>query len=1077
MNRLVKNIISFSLKNHVLVLFLTFILLVAGIISYQQMPIEAYPDVTNTRVRVITQWQGRSAEEVEKFVTLPIMRVMNTIPRKTDVRSTSLFGLSVVTVIFEDKVDDFFAQQYASNRMQDLDLPEGADASIEPPSGATGEIYRYVLHSPRPIREIAAIDKWVVQHELMSVPGVADVISFGGEEKIYEIRVNPMELNNYNLSPLEVYEAISKSNINIGGDVINKGAQAYVVRGIGLLESIEDIENVLIEVKGATPVRVRQVADVVIASMPRLGQVGLDDDDDLVQGIVVMLRGQNPGEVIKNLKKKIGELNDRILPEDVRIVPFLDRTTLVNATVRTVSHNLITGIVLVSCFVFLFLFNWRTTLITVTVLPLGFLFAIIMLRIQGLPANLISMGALDFGLLLEGSLIIVECVFVALCEKTKELGDERYSKRLKSGLIKRSAGSVAVYLFFAQLSTIVALIPIFSFQRVEGKMFSPLAFTLGYALFGSLLLSLTYVPAMLKILLTRPVYEKSNPIANALIRFSFWFYQIGARYKRTTIVGFCLLLVTCIVGFINHGTEFIPKINEGAVYVRATLPNSINLDEAVRLTKEMKAKIRTFDEIKFVLTQTGRPNDGTDATGFFNIEFHIELKPEKDWKRKIKKDRLIEELQQTLDVYPGIDFGFSQPIQDNVEEYVAGVKSSLVIKIFGNDLFQLENMADAVATVISEVRGIEDVNVYRSVGLPELQIRLEENRMARYAVSMADAQAVVEMAIGGKAVTKFYENERTYDVRLRFREEYRDNEVKIGNILIPTMDNKYVPLKEIADIVFITGPAFIYRDGSSRYVGVGFSIRGRDLGSTIAEAQEKVSGFSPPLNVPIKIDQSVSFRREERSLMLKNILSLYEVKKMGAGGSNQISDNSQLSTENFRIVWAGEFESKERATKRLALVVPATLLLILFMLYMNFGTVKDTLIATVAFPIAFIGGFVSLWVTGVLFGISAGIGFCILLGVVATNGILLVGVIKKNLHKSRDLDHAISTAVKSRVRSILMISLMGSIGLLPAALSTGMGSEVQKPIAIMIVGGMLISMVLSFSVLPQVFYYAYRKKK
>jgi cobalt-zinc-cadmium resistance protein CzcA len=450
------------------------------------------------------------------------MRVMNTIPRKSEVRSTSLFGLSVVTVIFEDDVDDFFAQQYASNRMQGLELPEGADPSIEPPSGATGEIYRYVLRSPRPIREIAAIDEWVVQRELLSVPGIADVVSFGGEEKIYEIRVNPVELNNYNLSPLEVYEAVSKSNINVGGDIIEKGDQAYVVRGIGLLESIEDIENVLIQVKGSTPIRVRQVADVVVSSKPRLGQVGLDDANDLVQGIVIKLRGQNPGEVIKSLKIKIDELNDRLLPPDVRIQPFLDRTTLVDATVRTVTRNLLEGIILVTCIVFLFLFNWRTTLITASVIPMAFLFAIIMLRIQGLPANLISMGALDFGLLLEGTLVIVECIFVALCEKTEELGAERYRKIIKSGLIKRSAGSVASYIFFAHLTTAVALLPIFSFQRVEGKMFSPLAFTLGYALLGSLILSLTYVPVMCKALMTKPVREKPNIVTKSLIRWSYW---------------------------------------------------------------------------------------------------------------------------------------------------------------------------------------------------------------------------------------------------------------------------------------------------------------------------------------------------------------------------------------------------------------------------------------------------------------------------------------------------------------------------------------------------------------------------
>ena len=1028
MYKFVENIIGFSLKNHILVLFLTAIMLVAGVICYTNTPIEAYPDVTNTRVRIITQWSGRSAEEVEKFVTLPIMRVMNTIPRKTDVRSTSLFGLSVVTVIFEDGVDDFFAQQYASNRMQDLDLPEGADTSIEPPSGATGEIYRYVIKSSLPVNEVSAINEWVIERELLSVPGVADIVTFGGEEKIYEIKVNPIELLNYDLSPLEVFEAVSNSNINVGGDVIQEGSQAFVVRGIGLLESIEDIENTLIEVKGGTPIRVKQVAEVSVSSRPRLGQVGLDDEDDLVQGIVIMLRGQNPGEVIKNLKIKIDELNDRILPDEVRIEPFLDRTTLVNNTVRTVTKNLLEGIILVSIVVFIFLFNWRTSLIVASVIPLAFLFAIIMLRIQGLPANLISMGALDFGLLLEGTLVIVEVIYVTMEERSRELGS-RFARLSKGGLIKKSAGTVASQIFFAQLILVVALFPIFSFQKVEGKMFSPLAFTLGYALLGSLILSLTYVPVMCKLLLTKEIKEKTNHISNFFTNGIYNMYLFCSRRKKQTLFAFCILLTICVVRFSFWGTEFIPSMNEGAIYIRATLPNSVNLDESVRITKEMKQKIRQFDEVKFVLTQTGRPNDGTDPTGFFNIEFHAELKPEKEWKRKIKKKALINDIKDSLDVYPGIILGFSQPIQDNVEEYVAGVKSSLVIKIFGDDLQELEALADQTAAIIQEVRGIEDVNVFRSIGLPELQIQLEESRMARYAVSMADAQAVIEMAIGGKAATKFYEGERTFDVQIRFQKEFRDNPDKIGNILIPTMDGKQVPLKEIADIKKITGPTFIYRDGSSRYVGLGFSIRGRDLGSTIAEAQKMVETHC----------------------------------------------NASVQQKDYKMVWAGEFESQQRATARLKVILPAALLIILFLLYMNFGTVKDTLIAASAMPYAFIGGFISLWVTNTDFGISSGIGFIILFGIVSINGILLVSATKKQFQKTKNLNQAINDSVAKLIRPVLMIALMGSMGLLPAALSSGMGSEIQKPLAIMIVGGILICMILSFTVLPQVFYWGYRK--
>lgn len=1025
MQKFVQGIVAFSLKNSIVVFFLTGLLVVAGIISYVNTPIEAFPDVTNTRARIITQWPGRSAEEVEKFVTLRVMKEMNTIPKKSEVRSISLFGLSVVTVIFEDDIDDFYAQQYAANRLQGIDLPDGAQAEVEPPFGATGEIFRYVIKSDRPIREITAIQDWVIERELVSVPGVADVVSFGGEEKIYEIKINPAELANYDLSPLEVFEAVSKTNINVGGDFIERGSQAYVVRGVGLLESVEDIENILIEVRGTTPILVKHVAKVKVSAKPRLGQVGLQDDDDLVQGIVLMLRGENPADVIARLKEKIADLNERILPPDVKIEPFIDRTELVDATVSTVSKNLIEGILLVSIIVFIFLFNWRTTVIVASVIPLSFLFALMMLRIQGLPANLISIGAIDFGLLLEGTLVIVESVFVAMQKRAKSLGMARFNRISKMGLIKKSAGSVATYIVFAQIILIVALLPIFSFQKVEGKMFSPLAFTLGYALLGSLILSITYVPALCKVLLTKNIVDRENVVSTFFRKNLFKLFQWSTKEKKATLLGFASILTACTIGFMFYGTEFIPKLNEGALYVRATLPNSVNLEESVRIAKEMKYKIREFDEVKFVLTQSGRPNDGTDPTGFFNNEFHIQLHPEKEWKRKISKEELVDELRAQLQAYPGIVLGFSQPIQDNVEEYVAGVKSSLVIKIFGDDLFELEKYADQVADQIRNVEGISDLNVYRNIGLPELRIKLDESRMGKYGVSMEDAQSVVEMAIGGRAATTFYEDERMFDVRIRFQKEYRDRRQKIGDILIPTMTGQQIPLREIADINFLTGPTFIYREGSSRYIAIGFSIEGRDLGSTIAEAKRKVD------------------------------------------------ENVNLPKAN-KMVWAGEFESKERASKQLAVIVPAVLLLILFLLYFNFGTVKDTLIAASTIPYAFIGGFLSLWVTQTIFGISAGIGFIILFGVNTINSIILIAVMKENM-KKMDLREAISKGVHDRIRPIVMIALMGSMGLLPAALSTGMGSEIQKPLAIMIVGGLLICMTLSLTVLPQVFYWSYRK--
>lgn len=1030
MVKFTEKIVGFALNNHVIVLFFVLLLAGAGIYAYVHTPIEAYPDVTNTRTRIITQWPGRSAEEVEKFVSLPIGKEMNSIPGKTQVRSISLFGLSVVTINFRDDIDDFYAQQYTANRMRSVELPEGAEADIEPPYGATGEILRYVINAPKamPLSEVTALQEWVIERELLAVDGVADVISFGGDEKMYEIRVNPTELANYDLTALDVFDAVSKSNVNVGGDIIQRGAQAYVVRGIGLLDKKSDIEDILIKNNNGVPILVKHVAEVVVGAKPRLGQVGLDDENDLVEGIVVMLRGENPSAVVERLKSKIADMNAHLLPKEVEIKVFHDRSGLVEKTIGTVSKNLIEGIFLVSVVVFVFLFNWRTTLIVASVIPLAFLFAILMLRIQGLSANLISIGAVDFGLLLEGTMVIVEHVFVSLSLKAEQVGMDRFNRMSKSGIIRKNAKGVAKSILFAQLILIVALLPIFTFQKVEGKMFSPLAFTLGYALLGSLLLSLTYVPAMCKLLLNKNVVDRNNPVTEFIRGQIFGLFQLASRFRKTTIGLFILLLGACFLGFAQIGTEFIPQLNEGALYIRATLPNSVNLDESVRLTKEMKERIRHFEEVKFVLTQTGRPNDGTDPTGFFNIEFHVQLEDEDDWERSIGKEELLQEMEDTLNTYPGIVFGFSQPIMDNVEEYVAGVKSSLVVKVFGDDLYALEETADSVAEQLRLVHGIEDLNIYRNIGLPELRIRLSEARMARYGVSIADAQAVVEMAIGGKAASTYYEGERMFDIRVRYDKAYRDNEQQISNILVPGINDAKVPLYEIADIGFHNGPAFIYREGSSRYIAIGFSIRGRDLGGTIADAQERIA----------------------QNITLPN---------------------------TYRMEWAGEFENQERALGRMQVIVPISLLLISFLLYLNFGNLRDTIISLATIPFAFIGGFLSLWLTGTVFGISAGIGFIILFGVGTIDGIILLSVMKENRQKGHKLPQAIAEGVHSRIRPVFMIAVMGSLGLLPAAMSQGMGSEIQKPLAIMIVGGLLICMILSLVVLPQLFYFAYRKKK
>ncbi|MEN2993067.1 MAG: CusA/CzcA family heavy metal efflux RND transporter [Bacteroidia bacterium] len=1010
-----RGIVSFALRRPAFVVFLTLLMGLAGFWAYQTMPIEAYPDVTSTRTRVIVQWPGRSAEEVEKFITLPLTQALSTIPRKRTIRSISLFGLAVVTVLFEDEVEDFYAQQVTAARLNSVKLPEGAEPYLEPPYGATGEIFRYVLVGNRPLRDLYALQTWVVERELVQVPGVADVVSFGGEEKIYEVQIDPIRLQAYDLTPLDVVEALARSNINVGGDIIEQGDQAYVVRGIGLLESVEDIENLLVATRHDVPIYIKNIGQVIITAKPRLGQCGLNELEDVVQGIVLMRRGEDPSRVIPKIREKIEELNTRLLPPGVHIRPFLDRTELVQTTVRTVTHNLVEGALLVAGVVGLFLWEWRAAVIIVSVIPLAFLIAMLFLRLQGLPANLISMGALDFGLLLEGPLVIVESALVALGALRAQLPPEQLATRAKGGLLRRVILPNTRYIFTAQLILILALLPIFLFQHVEGKLFRPLAFTLGYAMTAALLLSLTYVPAMLKLLYQQVPQERHRPAVEGFIRLWHYLPDLGWKAPKGVLTAYALVVGGMGVAFVFYGSEFVPKLNEGALYIRGTLPISVKLSETVELAQKLKAQLLQLPEVRFVLFQAGRPNDGTDPTGFFNVEFHVQLHPPERWRAGMNRERLLQEVRHLLAQYIGVRWGISQPIQDNVEEYVSGVKSSIAVKIYGYDLKELEEYAAQVAAILQKVPSITDVVMFQSLGLPELRIRLDENRMARYGVSLREAQAVIQTAIGGHTATYFYERERYYDVRVRLEKAHRDNPQAIAAIRVPTLTGRQVPLSEIADIQIRTGAAFIYREGMQRYVAVGFSVARRDLGGTIAEAQRQVQ-------------KSLTFPR------------------------------------HLRISWEGEFESKQRATRQLSLIVPIVVGLILFVLYFHFGSVRYVLLAALTLPFAFVGGMAAWMLTGTPFGISAGVGMIILLGVNVINALILLG----DLRGQRLLSEA-RLIVRRRIRPLVMVMLIGAFGLIPAALSQRMGAEVQKPLAITIVLGLPITLLLALTVVPALY--------
>ncbi|GAB3750812.1 CusA/CzcA family heavy metal efflux RND transporter [Spirosoma pomorum] len=1003
-------------------------LVIAGIVSYLKTPLEAFPDVTNTQIIVVTEWNGRSAEEVERFVTVPIEVAMNSVQRKTNVRSTTMFGLSVLKVIFDDGVDDFFARQQVNNLLRNVSLPEGVDPEVQPPYGPTGEIFRYTLESKdRDSRELLTLQNWVIDRQLRSVAGVADVVAFGGRDKMYELRVNPTQLTKYDITPLEVYQAVARSNINVGGDVIERNGQAYVVRGVGLLTSIQDIGNIMIEVIGGNPVLVKDVADVTESNLPRVGQVGLGTNDDVVEGIVVMRKGENPSEVLERVKTKITELNERILPSDVKMVTFYDRDNLIEFCTRTVLHNLTEGIVLVTVIVFLFMADWRTTLIVSIIIPLALLFAFMCLKLRGMSANLLSMGAVDFGIIIDGAVVMVEGIFVTLDHKAHKVGMQKFNQLAKLGLIRKTGGELGKAVFFSKLIIITALLPIFSFQKVEGKMFSPLAWTLGFALLGALLFTLTLVPVLCSILLKKNVREKNNPIVNFFDRIVMAGFGWCFRNRRLSLVAAIGFMGATFFSSTLLGTEFLPQLNEGALWVTAELPMSMSLPESVDMAKSIRRDLQTFPEVDQVLSQVGRSNDGTDPNGFYFCQFQVDLKPKDEWTRKITPEQLTDEMDTKLRNYAGVLYNYSQPIIDNVAEAVAGYKASNGIKIFGPDVYELEKYANQAMDAVKNVDGIKDLGIIRNVGQPEMSILLHDHKMALYGVTTADAQAVIEMAIGGKTASILYEGERKFDIRVRFQPEYRQTDDDIMRLMVPTMSGGKIPLKEIATIKQVTGPAFIYRDLNQRFIGVKFSVRGRDLGSTIAEAQQRVNEKLKP-------------------------------------------------AKGYSVEWVGEFENQVRATGQLGQVVPISLAAIFVILFITFGNAKDAGLVLLNVPFALIGGILALHVTGMNFGISAGVGFIALFGICVQNGVILVSVFNNNRKERMPLDEAIREGVKSRIRPVVMTAMMAAIGLFPAAISTGIGSETQKPLAIVVIGGLITATILTLLVFP-IIYRLFNKKQ
>jgi cobalt-zinc-cadmium resistance protein CzcA len=1000
---MINRIVHFALHQRVLVLIGAAVILAWGVWSFLQLPIEAYPDVMNTEVQVITQWPGHAAEEVEKLITVPLETSLNGVPHVQSLRSRSLFGLSVVYLEFEDGVDDYFARQQVMERMAAADIPSSVQPTLSPLASATGEIMRYTI-TGAPLMQLRTLEDWTLERTFKSIPGVADVASFGGLVKQYQVLIDPGRLKAYDVTLKNVTDAISGANANAGGSYIERGSEEYVVRGVGLLRGVDDIGNVVVTSRSGTPLHVRDIASVQIGNQPRLGKVGWrlgstvpdKDVDDAVEGIILLRRGENPDPVLKAINEKITELNGGQLPKGVKIVPFIDRTDLVHVTTHTVKKNLIEGILLVIFVLFLFLGNVRAATITALTIPFSLLFAFSCMNLIHVPANLISLGAVDFGILVNGSVIMVENIYRRLAARNE--GESTIH------CILGATGEVQSEIAFTTLIIIMAYLPLMTMQSVEKKMFAPMAYTLGFALVGSLLMALLIAPILCALTLRGRVVdrERTAGLKELYGRALGWALEHGSAVLS---VGCGLIVVSIILGS-RLGTEFLPHMDEGNLWIRASMPPTISYSEAARLMPKLRDIMSGYQPVRLVVSHLGRPDDGTDATGFYNAEFLVDLLPRDKWHGYRSKDELVDKMNAELSQIPGISFNFSQNIEDNVEEAVTGVKGELAVKLMGDDLDVLDKKAEEIRKVMSGVPGVVDLAVFKELGEPQVQIRVDRDKIARFGLNVQDVQDVVETAIGGKATTQLLEGEKKFDVVTRFSPESRRDIEEIRDIEVSTPDGQRIPLAQLADIRTERGAAFIYRESNRRFIAVKFGVRDRDIGSTVHEAQERV----------------------RRAVSLPH---------------------------GYAITWGGEFESMQRANSRLMLIIPATLLLIFLILFALFNAASRAAIVMMNVPLAIIGGVLALYMAHFHLSVSSAVGFIALSGVAVQNGVIMVAYLDQLRAKGTEMREAVIEGAKTRLRPVLMTALLATIGLVPAAISTGIGSDIQKPLAITIIGGLV----------------------
>lgn len=1027
---MIERILRFSLKQKLLVLFAIILLIAGGVAAFRILPIDAVPDVTNIQVQILTNSPTLAPLEVERYITFPIEVAMNGIPDVEEIRSVSKFGLSVVTVVFHDNVDIYFARQLVFERLQTAmeDIPEEfGKPELGPTSTGLGEIYQYIIRPKNKdvkqdstvLMEMRTLQDWIAKRQLLTIPGINEVNSYGGLEKQYQVLIDPQKLLSYNITLRDVFNAVAENNANSGGSYIEHANEQYLVRGSGLVQSIDDIKNIIVKtLENGTPIYVYNVADVEFGAAIRQGAVTMNGEGEVAAGITMMLKGENSRVVVDRVKEKI-ETVKRALPDTVTIEPFYDRAELVNKTIKTVQTNLVEGGILVILILVLLLYNLRGGFIVASVIPLSMLFAVIMMVATGVSGNLMSLGALDFGLIVDGAVVMVENAIRKLHEKRNGVSSEE--------TILESALEVGRPVVFAVGIIIIVYFPIMTLTGIEGKMFKPMAYTVTYALIGALILSLTYVPVMNALMLRKKVTEKESPI----ITWSKKKYVPVLKkilHKRILVTGIAsAFVIISLIIFPFLGSEFIPQLDEGSIALQVLRLPSISLTTAVNTTSLIEKEILKFPEVNYVVSKTGRAEIGTDPMGVEMSDINVELKPKDEWTTGRNKEELVNAMSEQLSKLPGMVFSFSQPIQLRVAELIAGVRSDIAIKLFGEDLETLKEKAEEIAKVVTKIEGAADVKVEQVTGLPQLQIRVDRNKIARYGINVADVNQIIETAIGGKSAGEVFEGERRFDLVVRFRESARSDVDVIKNILVPTPNGSSIPLSQIADVYVEEGPAQISREHSQRRIVVELNVRGRDIGSFVEEAER----------------------------------TIYDKVKLPAG---------------YYLEWGGTFEQLASARERLAIVVPLSLFLIFLLLFISFGSIRNALLIYTGIPFAIVGGVFSLLIRGMHFSISAGVGFIALFGVAVLNGVVMVSFINHLRQEGKPLEEAVIEGAATRLRPVLMTALVASLGFIPMAISTGAGAEVQRPLATVVIGGLITSTILTLFVLPT-FYMWFEKRK